>query len=217
MCSTVCTYGVQYDWFPTTEDHPLRPTTDYGRNKAAADAVLLRAFYREGFPVTIIKPSTPYGPRLGLLRQVAWEFAWIDRVRIVKTVLVTGVSRGLGHAIATAFAARGWNTIGVARSACQIPGVRTEQLDVCDEQAVTAFIRSLAKLDVVVNNAGLARYRPLLETPTSELREILEVNVIGAFNVMREAARRMVEQGGGLIINIASDAAVKMLVEPMGM
>jgi len=131
----------------------------------------------------------------------------------MNTVLVTGVSRGLGHAIAAAFAARGWNTIGVARSACQIPGVRTELLDVCDEQAVTAFIGSLPKLDVVVNNAGIARYRPLLETPTAELREILEVNLIGAFHVMRETARRMVDQGGGLILNIASDAAVKGIAQ----
>ncbi len=95
MCSTVCTYGVQYDWFPTTEDHPLRPITDYGRNKAAADAVFLEAFYREGFPVTIIKPSTTYGRQLGLLRQVAWEFAWIDRVRKGKPILVCGDGNAL--------------------------------------------------------------------------------------------------------------------------
>ena len=90
MCSTVCTYGVAYDWFPTTEDHPLRPTIDYGRNKAAADALFLEAFERDRFPVTIIKPSTTYGPRMGLLRQVAWEFGWIDRVRKGKPILVCG-------------------------------------------------------------------------------------------------------------------------------
>jgi NAD(P)-dependent dehydrogenase (short-subunit alcohol dehydrogenase family) len=127
----------------------------------------------------------------------------------MKTVFITGVSRGLGQAIAQEFAARGFDTIGVARSACEIDGVRTFQLDVCDETAVTKFIASLEKLDVLVNNAGIARYRPLLETPTSELREVLDVNVIGAFNVMREAARRMAGEGGGQIINIASDAAMK--------
>lgn len=127
----------------------------------------------------------------------------------MKTVFITGVSRGLGRAIAKEFSARGFETIGVARSTCEIDSVRTFQLDVCDETAVTEFIASLEKLDVVVNNAGIARYRPLLETPTSELREVLEVNVVGAFNVMREAARRMAGEGGGQIINIASDAAVK--------
>ena len=90
MCSTVCTYGVQYDWFPTTEDHPLRPTTDYGRNKAKADAVLMDAHKRYGFPVTIIKPSTTYGPQWGLLRQIAWDFSWIDRIRKGKPILVCG-------------------------------------------------------------------------------------------------------------------------------
>ncbi|HVF10854.1 MAG TPA: NAD-dependent epimerase/dehydratase family protein [Abditibacteriaceae bacterium] len=90
QCSTVCTYGVQYDWLPVTEDHPLRPTTDYGRNKVKADAVFMEAYYGHDFPVTIIKPSTTYGPRMGMLRQVAWEFGWIDRVRKGKPILVCG-------------------------------------------------------------------------------------------------------------------------------
>jgi nucleoside-diphosphate-sugar epimerase len=94
-CSTVCTYGVEYDWLPVTEDHPLRPTTDYGRNKVAADAVYLAAYYREGFPVTIIKPSTTYGPQMGLIRQVAWDFSWIDRIRKGKPILVCGDGNAL--------------------------------------------------------------------------------------------------------------------------
>lgn len=89
-CSTVCTYGLHYDWLPVTEDHPLRPVSDYGRHKAEADAYYLEAYYRDGFPVTIIKPSTTYGPKMGLLRQVAWEFSWIDRVRKGKPILVCG-------------------------------------------------------------------------------------------------------------------------------
>lgn len=90
MCSTVATYGIEYDWFPSGEDHPLRPITDYGRNKVAADAIFLRAHEEEQFPVTIIKPSTTYGPRMGLLRQVAWEFSWIDRMRKGKPILICG-------------------------------------------------------------------------------------------------------------------------------
>ena len=90
QCSTVCTYGVAYDWLPVTEDHPLRPISDYGRNKVAADEVFLRAHREEGFPVTIIKPSTTYGPKMGMLRQVAWEFGWIDRVRKCKPILICG-------------------------------------------------------------------------------------------------------------------------------
>lgn len=93
--STVCTYGIDYDWFPTTEDHPLRPITDYGRNKAAADALFLEAYYRDGFPVIILKPSTTYGPQSGLLRQVAWEFSWLDRVRQGKPIVLCGDGNAL--------------------------------------------------------------------------------------------------------------------------
>ena len=89
-CSTVCTYGVDYDWLPVTEDHPLRPISDYGRNKAEADAAYLEAFYGEGFPVTIIRPSTTYGPQLGAWRQLGREFSWLDRIRKGKPILVCG-------------------------------------------------------------------------------------------------------------------------------
>lgn len=89
-CSTVCTYGTEYDWLPVSEDHPLRPTTGYGRGKVAADNVLLEAYLHEGFPVTILKPSTTYGPQIGILRQIAWEFSWIDRIRKGKPLLICG-------------------------------------------------------------------------------------------------------------------------------
>jgi nucleoside-diphosphate-sugar epimerase len=89
-CSTVCTYGVDYDWMPVTEDHPLRPITGYGRGKVAADAVYLGEHYAHGFPVTIIKPSTTYGPKLGLLRQIAFDYSWIDRIRKGKPILICG-------------------------------------------------------------------------------------------------------------------------------
>ncbi len=89
-CSTVCTYGIDLDWMPVTEDHPLRPITDYGRNKVAADRVFLEAWYREGFPVSILKPSTTYGPIMGCVRQVAWDFSWIDRVRKGKPIALCG-------------------------------------------------------------------------------------------------------------------------------
>ena len=94
-CSTVCTYGVAYDWLPVTEDHPLRPTTDYGINKVAADRILMAAHYADGFPVTIIKPSTTFGPSWFLLRQVAWEAAWVDRIRKGKPIVVCGDGRAL--------------------------------------------------------------------------------------------------------------------------
>jgi nucleoside-diphosphate-sugar epimerase len=90
QCSTVCTYGTTHDWRPVTEDHPLRPTTPYGRHKVEADAVFLEAYERWGFPVTIVKPSTTYGPKQGLLRQIAWDVSWIARIRQGKPLLICG-------------------------------------------------------------------------------------------------------------------------------
>ena len=88
--STVCTYGIDYDFLPVTEDHPLRPITDYGRNKVAADHSFLEAYHRDGFPVTIIKPSTTFGPKMGLLRQIAWDLSWIDRIDTGRPILILG-------------------------------------------------------------------------------------------------------------------------------
>jgi len=88
--STVCTYGVDYDWLPVTEDHPLRPITDYGRNKVAADDVFLEAYRQEKFPVSIVKPSTTYGPQMGLLRQIAWDHSWLNRVLEGRPMLICG-------------------------------------------------------------------------------------------------------------------------------
>jgi len=88
--STTCTYGVQYDYLPVDETHPLRPNTDYGLNKVAVDHVYLEAYHREKFPVIIIKPSTTYGPVQGMLRQICWDFSWIDRVKKGKPIIICG-------------------------------------------------------------------------------------------------------------------------------
>lgn len=137
-----------------------------------------------------------------------------------KTVLVTGASRGFGRAMAEAFLRKGAKVLALGRDPAAMAETRAAleaiggafemvALDVRDEAAVTDCIAGLERLDILINNAGIARHRPLLETPTQELRDILEVNVVGAFLVLREAARKMVAQGGGHILNIASDAAVR--------
>jgi nucleoside-diphosphate-sugar epimerase len=95
QCSTVCTYGVDYDWLPVSEDHMLRPVTDYGRNKVACDHLYLDAYHRDGFPVTILKPSTTYGPTWNMLRQVSQGPDWVDRVRKGKPIVVCGDGRAL--------------------------------------------------------------------------------------------------------------------------
>lgn len=93
--STVCTYGIDYDWLPVTEDHPLRPITQYGRDKARMDSIYLAAYHADGFPVTIIRPSTTHGPKQGLTRQIAWDYAWLDRIRKGKPIIVCGDGKAL--------------------------------------------------------------------------------------------------------------------------
>ncbi|MCJ8330420.1 MAG: NAD-dependent epimerase/dehydratase family protein [Lentisphaeria bacterium] len=90
MCSTVCTYGIDYDWFPVTEEHPLRPISGYGRGKVAADDVFMAAYRESGFPVTIIKPSTTMGPQSQAFRQISMDLSWIDRIRKGKDIIVSG-------------------------------------------------------------------------------------------------------------------------------
>jgi NAD(P)-dependent dehydrogenase (short-subunit alcohol dehydrogenase family) len=135
-----------------------------------------------------------------------------------KAVLITGAGRGFGMAMADAFLSAGAHVIALERETALVLEAREKwsgfganaqitQIDVRDESAVVEFIASLTVLDVVVNNAGIARKRPFLDTPTEELDAILEVNLRAAFIVMREAARRMRSRGGH-IINVVSDSGV---------
>jgi nucleoside-diphosphate-sugar epimerase len=106
---------------PVTEDHPWRPTTAYGQHKAQADTVFLEAYDRQGFPVTIVKPSTTYGPKQGLLRQIAWDFSWIDRNRKGKPLLICGDGNALHQHLHVDDAALGFaHLIGRAQCMGQI-------------------------------------------------------------------------------------------------
>ena len=136
-----------------------------------------------------------------------------------KRVLVTGGNRGLGLSVVKAMAAAGAEVFAwgrdekaLALAADLVKGVSGScsfhRVNVCDEPAVIAAIEAMGPVDVLVNNAGIARSRKVLETPTKELEDILAIHLVGAFVVMREIARGMVENGGGLIINVASDAAI---------
>jgi 3-oxoacyl-[acyl-carrier protein] reductase len=138
-----------------------------------------------------------------------------------KTAMVTGASRGIGKAIAFAMATEGATVALVARSSTE----ETRQLildagakafsyaaDVADESQVeTLFaeaIPALGGLDILVNNAGVILEKPLLETDTSDFDWVMNINLRGTFMVGREAIRRMVtENGGGRVINVASDLA----------
>lgn len=135
-----------------------------------------------------------------------------------KTALITGSAGGFGLALVRRFAAEGVRVFGIDRNAeainrsRQTPGndfnsVTFDCLDVCNEPAVTAYVAALPALDIVINNAAIIHFAPILESGPEVLRRLLEVNVIGVYIVLRASAGRMKASGGGHIINITSLAA----------
>ncbi|MDO8685304.1 MAG: NAD-dependent epimerase/dehydratase family protein [Clostridiales bacterium] len=108
QCSTTATYGIEPKWFPVSEDHPLTPVMEYGIGKVAGDKALLEAYYKEGFPVTIIRPSTTYGSQSGIFDQVACNFTWIDRIRKGKPILICGDGKALMQFLHVDDAAKGF-------------------------------------------------------------------------------------------------------------
>src|SRR5207248_3750447 len=86
-----------------------------------------------------------------------------------------------------------------------LPGAQTFICDVTDEAAVADVVsRTPGTARVLVNGAAVVVRQPLLETPPSDWRRVLEVNLNGAFVCTQVVGRRMVESGGGAIVNVAS-------------
>lgn len=137
-----------------------------------------------------------------------------------KTALVTGSSGGLGLAMARGLAEAGARVVlngrdgtklATTAKAFEAEGCRalTRAFDVADDAAVRcAFERFDAEgvaIDILVNNAGVQLRKPMLDLTTDEWRGVLDVHLTAAFQVGREAARRMIARGrGGKIINIGS-------------
>jgi 3-oxoacyl-[acyl-carrier protein] reductase len=104
------------------------------------------------------------------------------------TAVVTGASSGLGAAVARALAGAGAGVIGVARrftaerAAPPVGGAVSEvKLDVTDETAVAARFAEIGRIDALVCAAGASRFAPVLETSVTDLRAMLESNVVGTF------------------------------------
>lgn len=136
-----------------------------------------------------------------------------------RTALVTGSSRGIGHALARGLAAAGARVVingrdpdGVtsAVDALRAAGVdaHSHACDVTDPAAVDAMIeaveRDVAPLDIVVINAGITRRGPLHELDDESWRLVLDTNLSSAFYVARSAARRMIPRGRGKLITTCS-------------
>jgi nucleoside-diphosphate-sugar epimerase len=94
-CSSVVTFGGPLATVPADETTPLRPVTEYARNKVGADQVLRAADQRGDVPITIFKPGYTWGPGFSLIRQLDYDSVWIDRVRKHKPLIVSGDGQAL--------------------------------------------------------------------------------------------------------------------------
>jgi len=138
-----------------------------------------------------------------------------------KVALVTGAGAGIGRAIALAMAEAG-ATVAAAdidpaaaqRTVDQVASNTRRALAVevdCGEVAaidamVARTITEFGRLDVIVNNAGVTRYAYIMDLTEADWDRIHRVNAKGVFFCLQRAAREMIPQGGGRIINIASIA-----------
>ncbi len=135
-----------------------------------------------------------------------------------KRALITGSSRGLGLVFARALAERGCHVVLNGRSVAALEeaahtlagldgAVSTSVFDVVDEAAVDEAIAGLeadAPIDILVNNAGIQIRSPLESMPVDRWREIVDVNLTGAFIVARRVAREMIARRRGKIVNTCS-------------
>lgn len=132
-----------------------------------------------------------------------------------RKILVTGANRGLGRALAFAFAAAGAGTVFAgARSPADLEKLKRDAatagapvtpltLDVTSEEEIAA-VTSLGFIDILVNNAGIAGYGdPLQMDFESALRE-MQVNYFGALRMARALAPAMITKGQGMIVNVAT-------------
>lgn len=141
-----------------------------------------------------------------------------------KTVVVTGAARGIGRALATGYGERGARLVladvdneGVERTAQALRrrGVQVEATcaDIGSEpdaqRVMDIAMRTFGTIDILINNAGFSRFKPVYELTGTEWDETVTSHLRGTFLCSREAARRMRQSGnGGSIVNIASTRAL---------
>jgi len=138
-----------------------------------------------------------------------------------KVVVVTGAARGIGLAIARRFLAGGWraalldvDAATLAASARALgDGALPIECDVADplqvRKAVDQVAARLGRIDALVNNAGVAVFKPLLETSHEEWTRVLAVNLTGPFLCTQACAPAMLKVGGGSVVNIGSISGVR--------
>lgn len=134
-----------------------------------------------------------------------------------KRILITGAAKGLGHAMLTWFASHGHIVIGCDRDAELLPALQKQfpaphmfaQVDVADAEAVQKWAEQVLKAgpppDILINNAGVVhRLAPMWELSAKEFSTVVEINIIGAANVVRGFVPAMIKAKKGVIVNFTS-------------
>lgn len=123
-----------------------------------------------------------------------------------KTIVITGISSGIGRTTAEYFKSKGWKVIGTSRSAN--PSQNVYQLDVTNaaacQQVMDQVVSEHGKIDAILNNAGYGLYGAFEQCDDQDVRKQYEVNVFGTMNVCRAMLPYMRTWKQGTIINISS-------------
>ena len=125
-------------------------------------------------------------------------------------MLITGTRKGIGRYLAEYYTARDFEVVGCSREPSDFHAENYEHfcLDVANERAVQEMFSAIRKmygrLDVLVNNAGVASMNHILLTPVSTVETVLRTNVVGTFLLSREAAKIMSKNKTGRIVNFAT-------------
>jgi len=127
-----------------------------------------------------------------------------------KVVIVTGASRGIGAGLTKAFARAGYAVVATSRSirastepeVVAVPGdiAEAETAQRVAEQALDRF----GRIDTLINNAGLFIGKPFTDYTPDDYAAVTGVNLAGFFHITQRAARQMVDQGGGHIVNVTT-------------
>lgn len=129
--------------------------------------------------------------------------------------VVTGAGAGLGASIAERLASEGYTVAlldqdGDAASRCaeKLTGAKAFQVDVSNPEQVVDVFSRIGAVDLLVNNAGIARFGPLLGQSAADMQAVINVNLMGTALCAQQAAKQMTQQGAGCIINLSSINAV---------
>ncbi len=129
------------------------------------------------------------------------------------SILITGVSSGIGRACANLYAEKGWSVAGTLRNTASRPGGLDERvalfaLDLSIPGSAAnlaeAVVAGMGCPDVLVNNAGVSQFGPLEDVGSEEFRQLYEVNVVAQFELIRGLLPAMRERRSGTIVNVTS-------------